>query len=44
MDETIPPTPATPKFTEEGQKLVSFLNKTIFKVKGTRGVLTAPTI
>jgi len=44
MDETIPPTPATPRFTEEGQKFVSFLNKTIFKVKGTRGVLTAPTI
>jgi len=44
MDETIPPTPATPKFTEEAQKFVSFLNKTIFKVKGTRGVLTAPTI
>ena len=44
MDETIPPTPTTPTFTEEGQKFVSFLNKTIFKVKGTRGVLTAPTI
>jgi hypothetical protein len=44
MDETIPPTPATPKFTEEGQKFVSFLNKTIFKVKGTRGIITAPTI
>ena len=44
MDETIPPTPTTPKFTEEAQKLVSFLNKTIFKVKGTRGVSTAPTI
>jgi hypothetical protein len=44
MDETIPPTPATPRFTEERQKFVSFLNKTIFKVKGTRGVLTAPTI
>ena len=44
MDETIPPTPATPKFTEEAQKFVSFLNKTIFKVKGTWGVLTAPTI
>ena len=44
MDEKIPPTPTTPKFTEEAQKIVSFLNKTIFKVKGTRGVLTAPTI
>ena len=36
MDETIPPTPATPKFTEEGQKFVS--------VKGIRGIITAPTI
>ena len=41
MDETIT---ATPKFTEEGQKFVSFLNKTIFKVKGIRGIITAPTI
>jgi hypothetical protein len=24
MDETIPPTPTTPRFTEEGQKFVSF--------------------
>jgi len=40
----MPPTPATPKFSEEAQKLVSFLNKTIFKVKGTRGIITAPTI
>ena len=36
MDETIPPTPGTPKFTEEGQKFVS--------VKGIRGIITAPTI
>jgi hypothetical protein len=43
MDETIPPTPATPKFTEEGQKLVIFLNKTVFKIKGTRG-FKIPTI
>ena len=43
MDETIPPTPATPKFTEEGQKFVSFLNKTVFKIKGTRG-FKIPTI
>ena len=38
MDETIPPTPASPKFTDEGQKFVSFLNKTVFKIKGTRGL------
>ena len=44
MDETIPPTPGTPKFTEEGQKFVSFMNKTIFKVKGIRGIITAPAI
>jgi len=44
MDEGIPPTPATPKFTEEGQKFVSFLNQTIFKIKGIRGIITAPTI
>jgi hypothetical protein len=44
MDETIPPTPGTPKFTEEGQKLDSFLNKTIFKVKGIREIITAPEI
>jgi hypothetical protein len=44
MDETIPPTPPKPKFTDEAKKLVCFLNKTIFKVKGTRGIITAPTI
>ena len=43
IDETIPPTPASPKFTEEGQKFVSFLNKTVFQIKGTRG-FTSPTI
>ena len=43
IDETIPPTPASPKFTDEGQKFVSFLNKTVFQIKGTRG-FTSPTI
>jgi len=42
-EEGIPPTPGTQKFTDE-EKFVSFLNQTIFEVKGIRGKITAPTI